>query len=67
MRALCLRTKEPRMVGPRYGDLCFEQQRFITAKSAKDLSNVPSAAKSPCSEGGLTMRGGPRALIPRRL
>ena len=57
---------EPRSVGPRYGDLCFDQQRLIPAKSAKDLSNAPSSTKSPCRGGGPTMRGGLAALIPRR-
>ena len=53
---------EPRSVGPRYGDLCFEQQCFIPATSAKEMSCAPSATQSPCRVGGPTMRGGPKGL-----
>ena len=60
--SLRLFVTEPCIVGPRYGDPTFEQQRFIPATSANHLSCAPSATQSPCRVGGPTMRGGPKGL-----
>lgn len=57
-----LRTLEPRIVGPRYGDPSSEQPRFIPTASANNKSHAPSATQSPCRGVGPTMRGGPKGL-----